>query len=103
MRLSSLQMANDPATQTLPPLPQAWGFCEMGLMNMDEDYPVQTLRAKLEAGRLAAIEELAASTHVPALEGMQKLAIIQSALTAVVEEIERHRVKLGGGSEEGLR
>ncbi|WP_413992496.1 hypothetical protein ACMDCR_10635 [Labrys okinawensis] len=70
---------------------------------MNEIYPVQTLRVKLEAERLAAIEELAASSDTSALEGMQKLAVIQSALTAVVEEIDRHRVKLGGGSEEGLK
>jgi hypothetical protein len=70
---------------------------------MDETHPVQALLARLEAARLLAIDELSSSSETPNFEEMQKLAVIQSALTAVSEEIEFHRVRLGGGSEQALK
>lgn len=66
-------------------------FYETGLVVMDEYHCVQALRAKLDAARLATIEEMAASSDAPTLDGMQKLAFIQSALTAMVGEMEPHR------------
>jgi hypothetical protein len=70
---------------------------------MNDAHPVQSLLARLQAARLAAVDELAISGEMPTFEGMERLSIIQTALTAVAEEIELHRVKLGGGSEQELK
>ncbi len=70
---------------------------------MTDSEPIHNLRAKLEAARLKAVEELAAKGGEPPVEGLQKIALLQGALTAVLEEIKAHAVKIGGGSEEPLK
>ena len=70
---------------------------------MTDVYPVQALRTHLEAARLAAIEALANDGNTPSIESLLSLATIQTALTAVIEEVESHRVKVGGGSEQELK
>ncbi|WP_284311438.1 hypothetical protein [Labrys miyagiensis] len=69
-------------------------FYEIGPGNRDENPSTQAPRAKLEAARLAAIEQLAASSNTPPLERIQALAFIQSVQTDVVEEIEERISKL---------
>ncbi|MGC1689755.1 MAG: hypothetical protein WA756_07440 [Pseudolabrys sp.] len=65
---------------------------------MPAPHPVHTLRAKLEAERLKLVEQLAADGAL-SNEAIRKLADLQSALTAVSEEIETHGVRLGWGGE----
>jgi hypothetical protein len=69
---------------------------------MVDPLPVHHLRAALEAQRLLAVEELAANGANLPTDALQKLALIQGALTAVEEEIKGHEVKIGGGSETPL-
>ena len=71
---------------------------------MIQRLPVHDLRAQLETLRLKAIEELAAKADgaLPA-NSLQRIAILQTVLTAVREEIEAHEVKLGGGAETPLK
>ena len=71
---------------------------------MIQRLPVHDLRGQLETLRLKAIEELAAKAGValPA-DSLQRIAILQTVLTAVREEIEAHEVKLGGGAETPLK
>lgn len=47
--------------------------------------------------RLQLVEELAAKGGPLPPDTLQKIALIQSALTAVREEIKNHEVKVGGG------
>ena len=69
---------------------------------MAKQHPVHALRANLEAARLKAVEELAA-TNVPySPDALHRLASLQAALTAVTEEIAMHDPAVGGGSSEGL-
>jgi hypothetical protein len=65
-----------------------------------EQYPVHSLRSTLEAERLKLVKRLATGT--PAADTVQQLAMVQTALTAVREEIEEHNVRVGGGGEKGL-
>ena len=65
---------------------------------MADPLPIHHLRASLEAQRLLAVEELSAKGGNLPAEALQKLAVIQAALTAVLEEIKAHEIKIGGGS-----
>ena len=67
---------------------------------MPAQYPVHSLRSTLEAERLNLVKRLATGTR--AADTVQQLAVIQTALTAVREELEKHSVQVGGGSETGL-
>jgi hypothetical protein len=71
---------------------------------MIQRLPVHDLRGQLETLRLKAIEELAAKAGgaLPA-DSLERIAILQTVLTAVREEIEAHEVKLGGGAETPLK
>ena len=64
--------------------------------------PIHQLKAALEARRLLAVEDLAGKSAKLPMDDLQKLAVMQSALTAVIEEIKAHEVKIGGGSETPL-
>jgi hypothetical protein len=63
---------------------------------MHQQHPVHVLRTILEAARLKAIESLAASSDPLTLTGLRELATIQTALSAVREEIQAHGVGWGG-------
>jgi hypothetical protein len=65
--------------------------------------PIHELRAKLEAARLQAIEELASKKGTPSIDDLRGLAVLQTALEAVEDEISAHEVKVGGGAETPLR
>jgi len=67
---------------------------------MSAQYPVHSLRSTLEAERLKLVKKLA--TDIQAADIVQQIAIVQTALAAVREEIEEHSVRVGGGSEKGL-
>jgi hypothetical protein len=71
---------------------------------MIQRLPVHDLRAQLETLRLKAIEELAAKADgaLPA-DSLQLIAILQTVVPAVREEIEAHEVKLWGGAETPLK
>ena len=62
--------------------------------------PIYDLRERIETVRL---EELAAKNGPLPPDTLQKIALIQSALTAVREEIKNHEVKVGGGGEPPLK
>jgi hypothetical protein len=67
--------------------------------------PIHALKDTLEQARFQAIQILApASGTMPLLsdEALRRLALIQSALIAVREEIAAHEVKVGGGAEQPL-
>jgi uncharacterized protein YbjQ (UPF0145 family) len=70
---------------------------------MIERFPIHDLRAHLETARLKAVEELAAKGGALPADALQKIAILQTVLTAVREEIEAHEVKVGGGAERPLK
>jgi hypothetical protein len=76
---------------------------KIGETAMIERLPIHDLGAHLEAARLKAIEELAAKDGALPQEALQGIAILQSVLTAVREEIEAHEVKICGGAERPLR
>jgi hypothetical protein len=65
-------------------------------------HPVHALKANLEAARLQVIETLAANAGAPAPDALRELAVIQTALSAVREEIEKHSARLGWGATEEL-
>jgi hypothetical protein len=67
-------------------------------MRMTSETPVHDLQTALAAARLRAVEELAAEGGTFPPDDLQKLAILQSALTAVNEAIAEHQGKLGWGS-----
>jgi hypothetical protein len=62
---------------------------------MASETPVHDLQAALTAARLYAVEQLAAKggTFPPA--DLEKLAVLQAALTAVNEVIAEHQGRLG--------
>jgi hypothetical protein len=65
--------------------------------------PVHDLQNVLAAARLRAVEELAAKGRKLPPDDLQKLAILQAALSAVKEELAEHEGRLGcslGGSTE---
>ena len=70
---------------------------------MIQHFPIHELRTQLEAARLKSIKELAAKKDALAADALQELAILQSALTAVREEIAAHEVRLAGGAEQPLK
>jgi len=75
---------------------------------MTDLHPIHSLEASLETARLKAIEDLVSkelASKDPASkdvgispEALRDLAVIQSALSAVREEIDAHGEKLGWGS-----
>jgi hypothetical protein len=69
---------------------------------MAEKLPIHSLAANLESERLKEIQALAAKGGIPSADALQRLAFLHAALVAVREEIVKHSVGLGGGSEEGL-
>jgi hypothetical protein len=71
-------------------------------VDMTDSQPIHTLQARLEDARLEAIQRMSAMEDTGTVDALHELATIQTALMAVREEIEAHRVKLGGGSEQGL-
>ena len=70
---------------------------------MSSREPIHELLAKLSTARLQAIEELAAREGTLSIEDLRGLAVLQTAVTAVEDEIAAHETKLGGGSETPLR
>lgn len=68
---------------------------------MSSQSPVHAVRAALESERLQLVEKLAAD-GIQAGDTLHRLAILQMALTAVREEIEKHGVQIGGGGEKEL-
>ncbi len=70
---------------------------------MIQRMPIHDLGAKLEARRLKAIEELAGKRDTLPGEAMREIALLQTVLTAVREEIASHEVKLAGGAEKPLK
>ena len=70
---------------------------------MTTSTPIRDLRTNLETARIQAVKALAESAGELPIDALQRLAIIQGALTAVREEIESHEVKVGGGGELPLR
>jgi hypothetical protein len=71
---------------------------------MVQRLPVHDLRAQLETLRLKAIEELAAKAGgALTADSLQRIAILQTVLIAVREEIEAHEIKLGRGAETPLK
>jgi hypothetical protein len=70
---------------------------------MIQRMPIHDLRANLEARRLKAVAELADRRDTLPGDAMRAIAILQTVLTAVREEIATHEVKLGGGAESPLK
>jgi hypothetical protein len=70
---------------------------------MVQRMPIHDLRANLEARRLKSIEELAKNRNSLPGEAMREIAMLQTVLTAVREEIASHEVRLGGGAESPLK
>ncbi len=70
---------------------------------MTNSSPIHDLQGLLEKARLQTIEQLAAKGGLPPTDALQKIALLQSALSAVREEIKAHDVKIGGGSEQALK
>jgi hypothetical protein len=64
---------------------------------MTSETPVHDLQAALVAERLHAVEQMAAKGGALFPEELRKLAILQSALSAVNEVIVEHQGKLGWG------
>jgi len=69
---------------------------------MANHHPVHRLRANLEAARLKAIDELAATDGAFHPDALQAIATLQMALTAVREAIEAHGPRLGWGGNDEL-
>jgi hypothetical protein len=63
---------------------------------------IHALRDVLEAARLQLVEELATKGDLLPTDLLQRIALLQSALTAVRQEIEAHTARIGGGSEQPL-
>ena len=64
---------------------------------MASETPVHDLQTALVAARLYAVEQLAAKGGKFPPEDLEKLAILQAALTAVNEVIVEHQGRLGWG------
>jgi hypothetical protein len=69
---------------------------------MAKQAPVHALRAKLEAARLKAVQELATAKFPYPPDALHQLASLQTALTAVSEAIAAQEPAVGAGSGEGL-
>jgi hypothetical protein len=65
-----------------------------------ETHPVHVLRESLETQRHKAIESLSKKISPLSLESMREVAILQTVLTAVREEIETHSFRPGWGEDE---
>jgi hypothetical protein len=70
---------------------------------MTEITLLRQLRKKLEHERLHAIEELASEGKELSDDWLQRIAMLQTALAAVNEELNAHSVRLGGGDEQPFR
>ena len=64
---------------------------------MTSETPVHDLQTALVAARLYAVEQLAAKGGTFSPDDVQKLATLQSALSAVNELIAEHQGRLGWG------
>ena len=60
------------------------------------------MKSAAACARLAAVT-IALGSDALAADALQELAILQSALTAVREEIAAHEVRLAGGAEQPLK
>ena len=70
---------------------------------MTNSRPVDTLKANLLAARLKAIKALAETGGEFSANALHELAALQTALTAVREEIEAHGGRMGwGGGDDTL-
>jgi hypothetical protein len=69
---------------------------------VNKPHPIHSLQEALAARRLQAVEALAAKEDEISADDPRQLAVLQTALVAVREEIEAHRVQLGWGSEAEL-
>jgi hypothetical protein len=83
--------------------PNAYRTTTEGDLMLDTDTPVRSLRQRLEEERLVAIDALAKhpEDRLPA-DLLRHVAELHLALSAVVDEIDRHAVKVGYGGEEPL-
>jgi hypothetical protein len=70
---------------------------------MIQRFPIHDLLAHLETARLKAIQELAAKPGALPADALQGIAILQTVLTAVREEIAAHEVRVGSGAEKSLK
>lgn len=64
---------------------------------------LRQLRKNLETERLHAIEELASEGKELSTDRLQRIAVLQTALAAVCEELSAHSVQLGGGDVQPFR
>jgi methylmalonyl-CoA mutase N-terminal domain/subunit len=70
---------------------------------MTNSRPVDTLRTNLLAARHKAVKALAETGGEFSADALHELAALQTALTAVREEIEAHAARMGwGGSDDTL-
>jgi hypothetical protein len=70
---------------------------------MTSETPVHDLQTALVAARLYAVEQLAAKGGTFPPEDLEKLAILQSALSAVNEVLAEHQGRLGWGPAEPVK
>lgn len=66
---------------------------------MSLPHPLLTLKNDLETARFGLINKLASDSTSEFIEVLQQLSHLQTALTAVREEIESHGSGLGWGGE----
>jgi hypothetical protein len=71
-------------------------------LHMVATHPLLALQSDLEAARHRAIDALAAVGEGPDLADLQELATLQTALTAVREEIAAHSPKVGWAADGDL-
>ena len=65
---------------------------------MIQRFPIHDLLTHLETERLKAVQELAAKPGALPADTLQGIAILQTVLTAVREEIAAHEVRVGSGA-----
>ena len=76
----------------------AAGFLEIEETPMIQRFPIHDLLTHLETERLKAVQELAAKPGALPADTLQGIAILQTVLTAVREEIAAHEVRVGSGA-----
>ena len=113
LALSAADVREVVTRRSLVPVPQAPASL-LGLTNLrGTALPVISLAALLDrpegaARRILVLDGeslvgLAVDTVLGHADSLQRIAILQTVLTAVREEIEAHEVKLGGGAETPLK